>query len=144
MSDYAFKNLSDVETVAEPAEDITIMGFQSGTPIQMPMSAIKASPSGGSESNVFVIDPDDPEYSTTDPAYGDKIKKALLAGKPVWLYDNMPTGDGYPSSGTKGYYSMAHFAPNCTIDSQSGRLYIYFDTMDSNTPKRKFDFAITT
>lgn len=82
MSEYAFKNLSDVETVAEPAEDTTVMGFQNGTPIQMPMGAIKTENTGG----VFVINPDDPEYSTTDAAYGDKIKEALLAGKQVWVY----------------------------------------------------------
>lgn len=139
MSEYAFKNLSDVETIAEPAEDTTVMGFQNGTPIQMPMSAIKTKVA----ENVFIIDPDDSEYSTTDPTYGDKIKEALLAGKQVWLYANMPTGDGAPVSGTKGYYPMGCFAPDCTIGNQSGRLYIYFARTNSVT-ERQFNFAITT
>lgn len=82
MSDYSFKNLSDIDTVESPADGTTVMGFQSGTPIQMPMSAVK----GSGDSGVFVINPDDSEYSTTDAAYGDKIKEALLSGKQVWVY----------------------------------------------------------
>lgn len=100
MSEYAFKNLSDVETVAEPAEDTTVMGFQNGTPIQMPMGAIQTENTSG----VFVINPDDPEYSTTDAAYGDKIKEALLAGKQVWVYSPVPTRSGEPIN--YGYYSL--------------------------------------
>lgn len=80
MSEYKFKNLSEIDTVAEPAEGTTMMGFENGVPIQMPMSAVKGS--GG----VFIINPDDPEYSTTDTAYGDKIKEALLNGNMVWQY----------------------------------------------------------
>lgn len=84
MSEYTFKNLSEIDTVEEPADGTTMMGFQNGTPIQMPMSAVK---SGG---GVFVINPDDPEYSTTDTVYGNKVKDALLSGKMVWLYQMMP------------------------------------------------------
>lgn len=84
MSEYKFKNLSEINTVAEPAEGTTMMGFENGVPIQMPMSAVKGS--GG----VFIINPDDPEYSTTDTAYGNKIKEALLSGKSVWYYDILP------------------------------------------------------
>lgn len=84
MSEYKFKNLSEISTVAEPAEGTTMMGFENGVPIQMPMSAVKGS--GG----VFIIDPNDPEYSTTDTAYGNKVKEALLSGKIVWLYDILP------------------------------------------------------
>lgn len=84
MSEYKFKNLSEISTVAEPAEGTTMMGFENGVPIQMPMSAVKGS--GG----VFIIDPNDPEYSTTDTAYGNKVKEALLSGKSVWLYDILP------------------------------------------------------
>ena len=87
MSEYKFKNLSEINTVAEPAEGTTMMGFENGVPIQMPMSAVKGS--GG----VFIINPDDPEYSTTDTAYGDKIKEALLNGNMVWQY--FPRGDIY-------------------------------------------------
>lgn len=84
MSEYKFKNLSEIETVAEPAEGTTMMGFENGVPIQMPMAAVKGS------GNVFIINPDDPEYSTTDTAYGNKIKEALLSGKNVWLYNMLP------------------------------------------------------
>lgn len=80
MSEYTFKNLNEIDNVAEPADGTTVMGFENGTPIQMPMSAIKGS--GG----VFIIDPDDPEYSTVNATYGDKIKEALLSGKQVWRY----------------------------------------------------------
>lgn len=84
MSEYKFKNLSEINTVAEPAEGTTMMGFENGTPIQMPMKAVKGS--GGA----FIINPDDPEYSTTDTAYGNKIKEALLSGKSVWFYNILP------------------------------------------------------
>lgn len=70
--------------MAEPADGTTMMGFENGVPIQMPMSAVKGS--GG----VFIINHDDPEYSTTDTAYGNKVKEALLSGKMVWLYDVLP------------------------------------------------------
>ena len=80
MSEYKFKNLSEISTVAEPAEGTTMMGFENGVPIQMPMAAVKGS------GNVFIINPDDPEYSTTDTAYGNKVKEALLGGKQVWEY----------------------------------------------------------
>ena len=84
MSEYKFKNLSEIDTVAEPAEGTTMMGFENGVPIQMPMSAVKGS------GNVFIISPDDPEYSITDTAYGNKIKKELLSGKMVWMYGYSP------------------------------------------------------
>ena len=116
MSEYKFKNLSEINTVAEPAEGTTMMGFENGVPIQMPMSAVKGS--GG----VFIINPDDPEYSTTDTAYGNKVKEALLSGKSVWYY-NMPastTTNSHPydvqiyeqpwrfgiSEDTKGHFIM--------------------------------------
>lgn len=82
MSEYKFKNLSEIATVAEPVKGTTIMGFENGVPIQMPMGAVKGS--GG----VFIINPDDPEYSTTDTAYGNKVKDALLSGKNVLCYDS--------------------------------------------------------
>ncbi len=84
MSEYKFKNLSEIETVAEPADGTTMMGFENGVPIQMPMAAVKGS------GNVFIINPDDPEYSTTDTAYGNKVKEALLSGKMVWMYSVRP------------------------------------------------------
>ena len=93
MSEYKFKNLSEINTVAEPAEGTTMMGFENGVPIQMPMKAVKGS--GG----VFLIDQDDPEYSTTDTTYGNKVKEALLSGKNVFVYTIMPastTTNGHP------------------------------------------------
>ena len=93
MSEYKFKNLSEINMVAEPAEGTTMMGFENGVPIQMPMKAVKGS--GG----VFIINRDDPEYSTTDTAYGNKVKEALLSGKNVFLYNIMPastTTNGHP------------------------------------------------
>lgn len=105
MSEYKFKNLNEINTVAEPAEGTTMMGFENGVPIQMPMSAVK---SGG---GVFIINPDDPEYSTTDTAYGNKVKEALLSGKMVWLYIMMSattTTDGNPYD-THAYYSVLNW-----------------------------------
>lgn len=83
MSDYSFKNLSDVDLVTEPADGTTVMGFENGTPIQMPMSEVRTKSSG-----VFVIDPSASDYSLTDTAYGDKVRDALLNGKAVWFFLN--------------------------------------------------------
>lgn len=82
MSEYQFKNLSEIATVAEPAKGTTMMGFENGVPIQMPMGAVKGS--GG----VFIIDPTSPDYKPTDMAYGDAVKDALLGGKAVWARAN--------------------------------------------------------
>ena len=134
MSEYKFKNLSEINTVAEPADGTTMMGFENGVPIQMPMSAVKGS------GNVFIINPDDPEYSTTDTAYGNKVKEALLSGKMVWLYSMVPastTTNGRPydvqiyeqifvfgiSEDTKGHIIMLNF------DGPSGGL-IFRITVD--------------
>ena len=84
MSEYIFKNLSEIDTVESPADGTTMMGFQNGVPIQMPMSAVKI---GG---GVYVISPDDPKYSTTDTAYGNEVKEALLSGKNIWFYNMLP------------------------------------------------------
>lgn len=127
MSEYKFKNLNEIATVAEPAEGTTMMGFENGVPIQMPMSAVKGS--GG----VFIINPDDPEYSTTDTAYGNKVKEALLSGKSVWRYEMLhasTTTNAHPydmqiydrifvfgiSEDTKGHFIILNF------DSPSGSL----------------------
>ena len=96
MSEYKFKNLGEIDTVAAPADGTTVMGVENGNPIQMPMSAVKGS--GG----VFIINPDDPDYSTTDTAYGNKVKEALLSGKILWVYGFLPksttTTGGYDAS----------------------------------------------
>ena len=85
MSEYKFKNLSEIDTVAEPADGTTMMGFENGIPIQMPMGAVKGS--GG----VFIIDPTSPDYKPTDMAYGDAVKDALLGGKMVWARGDSDT-----------------------------------------------------
>ena len=80
MSEYTFKNLNEIDTRQEPAEGTTVMGFENGLPIQMPMNAIK---SGG---GVFVVDTDSSEYQPTNATYGDTVKEALLSGKTIWIY----------------------------------------------------------
>jgi len=80
MAEFKFKNLNQIDTVENPAEGTTIMGFENGNPIQMPMSAVRGS--GG----VFVINPQDDEFSTTDTSYGDKVLAALQSGKTVYYY----------------------------------------------------------
>lgn len=71
MSEYKFKNPSEIATVAEPVKGTTMMGFENGVPIQMPMKAVKGS--GG----VFLIDRDDPEFSEENNdkgiAYGNRV-----------------------------------------------------------------------
>lgn len=120
MSEYKFKNLSEIDTVDEPADGTTMMGFENGVPIQMPMSAVKGS--GG----VFIINPDDPEYSTTDTAYGNKVKEALLSGKMVWLYDVLPattTTNARPYD-TQRYVLAVAFA--ISEDTSGHRMELFF------------------
>ena len=83
MSEYQFKNLSDATEIQEPSENTTLMGFENGKLVQLPANSIKGN------TGIFLINPDDPDYSTTDTAYGDKVKDALLAGKPVWEYESV-------------------------------------------------------
>lgn len=82
MSEYTFKNLNTIDTKAEPADGTTVMGFENGVPIQMPMKAVK---SGG---GVFIIDTSSNSYKPTDPVYGDEVKEAILTGKSVWIYND--------------------------------------------------------
>lgn len=125
MSEYKFKNLSEINTVAEPADGTTMMGFENGVPIQMPMKAVKGS--GG----VFLIDRDDPDYSETDTSYGNKIKEALLSGKNVWFYDMLPadTTHDIPYSGQM-YIQVLGFL---ITEDTKGHI-IMLKTIDSNSP----------
>lgn len=128
MSEYKFKNLSEINTVAEPAEGTTMMGFEKGVPIQMPMKAVKGS--GG----VFIINPDDPEYSTTDTAYGNKVKEALLNGKTVWLYDVIPattTTNALPYD-VQAYAQVIGFAFS---ENTSGHHVIMLHDSDNQAPQ---------
>lgn len=109
MSEYKFKNLSEINTVAEPAEGTTMMGFEHGVPIQMPMGAVKGS--GG----VFIIDHASPDYKPTDMAYGDSVKDAILSGKSVWARTD------------NNAYALAY---RMDVGSNCGQsvLYVYFLT----------------
>ena len=125
MCVFKFKALSEINTVAEPAEGTTMMGFENGVPIQMPMKAVKGS--GG----VFLIDRNDPDYSETDTAYGDKIKEALLSGKNVWFYDIFPadTTHNLPYDGQM-YDQILGFA---ITEDTKGHI-IMLKIIDSNSP----------
>lgn len=89
MSEYTFKPLNEVDTVETPADGTTVMGFQSGVPIQMPMGAVRP--------GVFVIDTsaEDFEAKLEDTEYGNQVKDALLSGRQVWIYS-----PSYPPTGT--------------------------------------------
>lgn len=118
MSEYKFKNLSEISTVAEPADGTTMMGFENGIPIQMPMSAVKGS--GG----VFLIDRDDPEFSVENNdkgiAYGNKVRDALLGGKAVWVkVTSLRTTASANNEWTYG--SISHFK---IIESSEGRMWL--------------------
>lgn len=110
---FEFKNLSEVEQLAVPTADTTVMGFEAGKPVQMPADALNpfaraetmAEPTeatmipamedgkgvlvparaikGGS---VFVIDSTAEDYSLTSTEYGNKVKEALLRGDTVYVY----------------------------------------------------------
>ena len=132
MREYKFKNLSEINTVAEPAEGTTMMGFENGAPIQMPMSAVKGS--GG----VFIINPDDPEYSTTDTAYGNKVKEALLSGKSVWCYEMLHAGtttNAHPYD-TQIYEQILRFG--ISEDTKG-----HFIILDTGSPSDDLIFRIT-
>ena len=121
MREYKFKNLSEINTVAEPAEGTTMMGFENGVPIQMPMSAVKGS--GG----VFIINPDDPEYSNTDTAYGNKVKEALLSGKSVWVY-------GETNSSTYDTYTYENVIGFVVTEDTKGHIIILFGGGSEGSP----------
>ena len=131
MSEYKFKNLSEINTVDEPAEGTTMMGFENGVPIQMPMSAVKGS--GGA----FIIDPDAPEYSNTDTAYGNKVKEALLSGKNVWFYEIFPadTTHNRPYD-TQAYEQILRFG--ISEDTKG-----HFIMLDTGSPSDDLIFRIT-
>nr|DAW19725.1 MAG TPA: hypothetical protein [Caudoviricetes sp.] len=129
MSEYKFKNLSEIDTVAEPAEGTTMMGFENGVPIQMPMSAVK---SGG---GVFLIDEDDPEYCDKNNdegiMYGNKIRDALLSGKTVWVKDtNLRTT---ASADNKWTYRSIHYFD--IHERSNGKMYIglYYEGTNGTT-----------
>lgn len=125
MSEFAFKKLSEIDTVSEPADNATIMGFENETPVQMPMNAIK--------NGIFLIDADDPEYSTTDTVYGDKIKNAILSGKAVWFYTFAKTTKTSDTD-TKQYELVTSFTIKANTKGN------YFLTLLSN---QNISFAIT-
>lgn len=81
--EYTFKNLSDVETVENPSDSATVVGFNNGEVAQFPIGSI-----GG---GVFVIDTNSEDYKPGDTAYGDKIAAALITGKTVWMYGSDST-----------------------------------------------------
>lgn len=127
--EYTFKNLSDVETVENPSDSATVVGFNNGEAAQFPIGSI-----GG---GVFVIDPDASDFSMNDTAYGDKVKDALLAGKQVLVYKKATYDyDVY-------YYCLVRSfcLTYRTTTSDSIRLRIYFE--DSHLTDF-LSFAITT
>lgn len=121
MSEYTFKNLNTIETKAEPADGTTVMGFENGVPIQMPMKAVK---SGG---GVFIIDTTSSSYKPTDPVYGDEVKEAVLTGKSVWIYD----GDVYFSIMQMSIGSnCGQSVINLYCEIPSGHISLYISDID--------------
>lgn len=84
MSDYKFKSFSEIDTVEAPSESTTVVGIESGKPIQMPMKSIKTG-------EPIIINYN--ERASYDQEFGDKVKEGLLNGTPVWVY--YPTGGFY-------------------------------------------------
>lgn len=137
MSEYKFKPLSEVETVTEPADGTTVMGFEDGKPIQMPMGSVKGA--GG----VFLIDPDAEDYSTTDPVYGNKIKEALLDGKQVWVRrTSLATTTSNESTWTYSQVYLFRIVKS-TTGSYSLELYVAGVSTTSQPTLTAISFAIT-
>lgn len=90
--EYTFKNLSDVETVENPSDGATVVGFSNGEAAQFPIGSI-----GG---GVFVIDPSSPDFSQSSTLYGNKVVEALLSGKSVWLFNPPSTDTSTTSAST--------------------------------------------
>lgn len=106
MSEYAFKNLSDVDRLEAATDNTTVMGFENSTPVQMPVSAVKG---GG----VFVIDTTAEDYAELriTAEYGNKIKDALLRGDTVLVHTLVANGDssGYTGTNTDIYIPVQAF-----------------------------------
>lgn len=132
MSEYQFKNLSDATEIQEPSENTTLMGFENGNLVQLPANSIKGN------TGVFLINPDDPDYSTTDTAYGDKVKEALLAGKPVWMYRNVPSTT--ISNGDMEYYNLVCKFDVATLTNGGFALRVY-TSASSTIPAANFDIT---
>lgn len=124
MSEYQFKNLSDATEIQEPSENTTLMGFENGELVQIPANSIKG------DTGVFLINPDDPDYSTTDTAYGDKVKEALLEGKPVWMYRNVPSTT-ITTGGTE-YYTLVCGFDVATLTTGGFALRVYINVSQTS------------
>lgn len=136
MSEYTFKPLNEVDTVEAPADGTTIMGFQGGVPIQMPMKAVRP--------GVFVIDTstEDFEAKLEDTEYGNQVKDALLSGKQVYFYSPMypPTGTSATVDWTTGFsYVSAEYFNILSFGTSGYKLRVY-NVMNGFS---HYDFPIT-
>lgn len=65
---------------------------------------------GGGGDNVFIIDTTADDYDTSDTAYGDKVKDAILSGKTVYYFNDSKygtVGSFYIYSSTTGDQFLA-------------------------------------
>ena len=107
MSEYTFKNLSDVDRLEAATDNTTIMGFENNTPVQMPVSAVRGD-------RVFIIDTTAEDYADLSKTaeYGNKIKDALLRGDAVLVHTLVSNGDssGYTGPNTDIYIPVQAFS----------------------------------
>ena len=107
---FEFKNLSEVEQLAAPTADTTVMGFEAGKPVQLPASEL-----GGSK--VFIIDSTADDYATNNADYRNTLKEALLRGDRVLYYD-----------GTAYFLVTAFFVNESTTGNVSLHVYAAGET----------------
>lgn len=136
--EYTFKKLSDVETVENPSDGATVVGFNNGEAAQFPIGSI-----GG---GVFVIDPSSPDFSQYSEVYGNKVVEALLSGKSVWLF-NPPSPDTSTTSASTSttannfgeyYLAMSFDITPYTLDQYKITLYFevhFYDFVFSGSLK---------
>lgn len=112
-----FKNLSEIDTLAEVSDNTKVVGLENGKVVQLSADGLKAS-------NMFVIDTTADDYNTEDIAYGDKVKKALLAGKVVWIYlDNYAYGSS--STVSTVYLQVVNFSVTPSTNGDYLYLSVY-------------------
>lgn len=61
----------------------------------------------------FIINPDDPDYSQTDTAYGNKVRDALFSGKTVLTCEKVPASpilNTHPYDSQRYEYVFAFYA----------------------------------
>lgn len=83
------ENIEFISAAALPtteAESVEVLCLENGALKK------KAADGLGGGGSIFIIDTTADDYSTSNTAYGDKVKEALLSGKTIYFFDGTDYG----------------------------------------------------